>query len=70
MKPTRNRFFCPICYRPKMLFETKKKAENFIRFNAQEIIETTGYAHVRAYYCSGCGGWHVTSQAKQYKRAG
>ena len=33
MKPTRNRIFCPQCKRPKMLFESQKKADNFIEFN-------------------------------------
>ena len=63
MKPTKNRFFCVEASKLKMLFETEKKALNFIKFNASEIIETQGYAPVRAYLCGFCGGWHVTSRA-------
>lgn len=61
MKPTKNRIFCPDCTRPKLLFKTEKQANNFIRFNAEEIAEENGYAPVRSYYCPLCGGWHVTS---------
>jgi len=45
-----------------MLFETEKKALNFIKFNADEIMQDNGHAPVRAYYCEMCGGWHVTSR--------
>ena len=38
MKP-KNRVFCYDCGRPKLLFETEKKALNFIKFNADEINE-------------------------------
>lgn len=61
MKPTKNRVFCYDCNRPKMLFKTEKQAMNFIKFNADEIREETGYAPTRAYFCEACGGWHVTS---------
>lgn len=67
MKPTKNRVHCPYCDKPKMLFETGKKAANFIKFNAQEILEENGYAPVRAYWCSGCGGWHVTSHMTEFQ---
>lgn len=62
MKPIKNRIYCAQCLRPKMLFESKVKAQNFIKFNADEIMEETGLAPIRAYYCSACCGWHVTSQ--------
>lgn len=62
MKPTKNRIFCIECGKPKMLFESESKAMNFIKFNSMEIEQTNGRAPVRAYYCSMCGGWHVTSQ--------
>lgn len=62
MKPTRNHRFCIDCNRPKMLFPSQEKAERFIRFNADEIYETTGKRLVRAYFCIACGGWHVTSR--------
>lgn len=60
MKPTRNRIFCPQCKRPKMLFESQKKADNFIEFNKSEIEENNRYAPCRSYYCPFCAGWHVT----------
>ena len=44
-----------------MLFEEKKKADNFIRFNKDEIFEENGKAPVRSYYCAFCSWWHVTS---------
>lgn len=61
MKPTRNRIFCISCRRPKMLFESREKADNFIRFNSDEMVSETGKAPVRSYYCALCCGWHVTS---------
>lgn len=44
-----------------MLFEEKKNADNFIRFNQEIILEESGKAPVRSYYCVFCSGWHVTS---------
>ena len=61
MKPTKNQIFCVACGRPKMLFETKAKANNFIKFNSSEIMEESGKAPIRSYYCEICGGYHVTS---------
>lgn len=61
MKP-KNRIYCPQCNRLKLQFETKAKAENFIRYNAEEIQEEKGYAPIRAYYCKCCCAWHVTSR--------
>ena len=61
MKPTKNRVFCPSCRHGRMLFETRQKAERFIRFNGDEILEESGRAPVRSYYCRLCCGWHVTS---------
>ena len=61
MKPVKNRIFCVDCQRPKMLFESKSKAMNFIKFNADEIMEESGVAPTRAYFCNSCCGWHVTS---------
>ena len=37
MKPTKNRVYCRDCGRVKMLFETEKQADTFIRFNRDEI---------------------------------
>ena len=39
----------------------KKKSDNFIRFNKDEIFEENGKAPVRSYYCAFSSGWHVTS---------
>ena len=61
MKPSKSRVYCPECGRQKILFETEKKALNFIKFNSEEIEEESGRAPIRAYYCEFCGGWHVTS---------
>ena len=44
-----------------MLFETSKKAENFIKFNRDEIEAESGYGPQRSYHCMFCEGWHVTS---------
>lgn len=65
MKPTKNRFFCKDCGRRKMVFETEKKADTFIKFNGDEIEGETGYKPERSYFCIYCGGWHVTSK-KEY----
>lgn len=61
MKPTKNRVFCHDCGRAKMLFQTEKQALNFIKFNAENILEENGKAPTRVYYCEACAGWHVTS---------
>lgn len=61
MKPTKNKVYCKDCGRTKMLFDTEKKANNFIAFNQEEIREESGYAPQRSYFCLFCGGWHITS---------
>lgn len=65
MKPIRNRVYCIDACRTKMLFETEKKAMNFIRFNAEEMISEGKKVPVRAYRCNVCGGWHVTSNPNE-----
>lgn len=60
MKPTRSLVYCLETRRQKILFKSESKADSFIRFNADEIRESSGYAPVRSYYCISCGGWHVT----------
>ena len=57
MKP-KNRILCPDCGRPKILFESESKANNFIKFNAFEIPHGD---RLRSYYCPACCGWHVSS---------
>ncbi len=44
-----------------MLFESQKKADNFIKFNREAMEEEGKKVPVRSYYCEACGGWHVTS---------
>lgn len=61
MKPTNNRVYCIGCKHPKMLFETQTKADNFIKFNRDEIASSSDKVPSRSYYCSFCCGWHVTS---------
>ena len=69
MKPTKNKIFCLSCRRPKMLFESQAKADNFILYNKEEIEEENGKAPVRSYYCRLCGGWHVTSSQSELTKA-
>lgn len=61
MKPSKKKIFCRDCNRQKILFETQKKADTFIAFNAKEIEKEKGYAPIRSYFCVTCNGWHVTS---------
>lgn len=63
MKPKNNRVMCPECFRAKMLFETKKQADNFIKWNGKDI-DTHG-GELRSYFCPACGGYHISS--KPYK---
>ena len=64
MRPTKNRVFCKDSGRPKILFETEKKANTFIKFNSQEIETEVGYSPIRSYFCIFCNGWHVTSKTE------
>ena len=61
MRPTKNRVYCYGCQRSKMLFESKEKADKFITYNSEGMLEENGKAPVRSYYCEMCGGYHVTS---------
>ncbi len=60
MKP-KKRIFCPYCGYLKMLFETEKKANLYLKYNADDVLEENGRKPIRSYYCEACGGWHVTS---------
>jgi len=62
MKPSKSKRFCANAGKQKVVFETEKKAMNFIKFNADEIKAESGYSPTRAYYCISCGGYHVTSR--------
>ena len=61
MRPNKNIVYCCACQKPKMLFETKQKADNFIKYNSKEILEENGKAPIRSYHCMMCGGFHLTS---------
>lgn len=62
MKPTKSVVYCNNCYRKKILFDTEKSAENFMKFNNNEIEFKSGYSPKRSYYCVFCLGWHITSK--------
>jgi len=66
MAKPKHLIYCPKCGRSKMLFETQKKADLFIKFNSDDV-EQESKSHkkpVRSYYCDVCCGWHVTSIPK------
>lgn len=67
MKPTTKKLiFCPACQRPKMQFPTEGKANRFLKYNTDEILEESGRAPIRSYYCPMCCAWHVTSTPESY----
>lgn len=61
-----NRVYCAASRKYKVLFESEKSANNFIKYNSDDIREQNGYAPIRSYYCPICGGWHVTSQPEDH----
>ncbi|MDE7465977.1 MAG: hypothetical protein K2M59_06075 [Muribaculaceae bacterium] len=61
MKPSYNRHYCLGAGKHKMIFETERKALNFIRFNAIEFESRNVSTPNRAYYCILCLGWHITA---------
>ena len=65
MKPTKNKVFCISYGGTKMLFQSQAKADNFIKFNSNEIAAQSNKVPVRSYYCSFCCGWHITSVADE-----
>lgn len=59
----KNRVYCVLSQRPKMVFKTKEEADRFIKFNTTNPDEwDEKKVPVRSYYCVGCGGYHVTSK--------
>lgn len=62
MKP-KHRVMCPGCGREKMVFETEKKAQTFLKFNMDEI-NPDGTREMRVYWCEACGGYHISSHKK------
>lgn len=68
MKPKSNSYWCADCNRPKMKFETEKKAHNFIKYNGADILkEGQTIDQIRVYYCPSCCAYHITT--KPYKKA-
>jgi len=59
MSKPQNRIMCPDCGKQKMLFESEAKANNFIKWNKDEIENGD---KLRAYYCPACCGWHISHQ--------
>ena len=57
---------CPDCGRRKMLFETERKALNFLKWNGKDINVKEGMS-LRPYYCPSCCGWHISS--KKFKES-
>ena len=71
MKPTRNRVMCPDCWRVKMFFESREKAQRFIDFNGSEL--PFGGKRLRPYFCPACGGgtlaiWIIRLNMKAARR--
>ena len=62
MKPNKSVVYCNNCERKKILFDTEKAAENFMKFNNEEIESISGYSPNRSYFCIFCNGWHITSK--------
>ena len=60
MKPTKSRVMCPDCGKQKMLFESEKKANTFLKFNEEEV-NPDGTREMRVYYCPACCGYHISS---------
>lgn len=66
MIPVKYRIFCPAAGRAKMSFESEKKANTYLKFNAQDYLEKKGVELARTYYCDSCFLWHVTSSKVKY----
>ena len=49
---------CPDCGKPKMQFESERKANDFIKWNADDFVQ--GRESLRAYYCKACCCWHIS----------
>ncbi len=63
MKPkNENRIMCPSCMRPKLLFETREKAIDHIKWNYHQMLSKKKKGtKVTVYYCQACCGYHLTS---------
>lgn len=68
MKPKdKNRVMCPDCWKQKLLFDSETKANNFIKWNKEDIQNGD---ELRAYYCPACCGWHISHQKFHKKMEG
>ena len=50
MKPKKNRIYCPLANRAKMLFESKDEADRFIEFTSEDFPGNK--KPTRDYYCT------------------
>ena len=69
MKPSKSRIYCRDCGRMKTVFDSEEAAMRFIQYNKRDIIENSGYAPSRAYYCDLCCAWHVTSKSEYSQKS-
>jgi len=53
----------------KTVFDSEEAAMRFIQYNKRDIIENSGYAPSRAYYCDLCCAWHVTSKSEYSQKS-
>ena len=60
----RNLIYCPESKQFKLQFDSPESAQNFIKYNADEIMEESGRYPIREYFCKSCGCYHVTSHEK------
>ena len=66
-KPNKhNLIYCNASRKEKLQFETKESACRYLEFNSDKIAKENGYAPTRAYWCSNCCCWHVTSKPKRH----
>ena len=63
MAKPKNRVWCPDCGRPKILFDSEKAANLFIKYNGEEL--TDDVSNLRVYYCPACCGYHISSHKKK-----
>lgn len=65
----KNQVWCAQAHQHKLKFETEQKAERHLKWlNPEDFIE--GRMPIRAYKCSACCGWHVTSKDKKSNDGG
>lgn len=55
----KNRVVCPDCGREKIIFDSEKKAQRFIDYNWEELVDDKD--KLRIYYCPACCAYHISS---------